>query len=122
MILSGCGSSKYEPVAINEETDKCAMCSMQVKDDAYATQLTTTDGKTYKFDDIGCMNEWKGKNEAVKIGAEYVRDFNDMEWIAYRMLTMRMILPSVHPWRTASLRSRTSRPHKHSLMKRRRAR
>ncbi|MFD0711977.1 nitrous oxide reductase accessory protein NosL [Paenibacillus sp. GCM10027626] len=82
-VLAACGSNKYEPVAINEDTDKCAICNMQVKDDAFATQLTTKEGKTYKFDDIGCMNEWKSKNGTDEIGAQYVRDYNNKEWIKY---------------------------------------
>jgi copper chaperone NosL len=83
VILAACGQKKYEPVAINEETDICAICNMQVKDDAFATQLTTKDGKNYKFDDIGCMNEWKEQNGTDNIGMDYVRDYNDKEWIEF---------------------------------------
>jgi len=60
---------------------------MQVKDDAYATQLTTKDGKTYKFDDLGCMNEWKTKNGVDEIGMDYVRDYNDKEWVEFSKAT-----------------------------------
>ena len=38
--------SEYAAVPINEDVDICAICNMQVKDDAFATQLTTKDGKT----------------------------------------------------------------------------
>jgi copper chaperone NosL len=82
-ILAGCGDKKYEAVPINEEVDVCVICKMQVKDDAFATQLTTTDGKTYKFDDIGCMNEWKMQNGTDTIGMDFVRDYNDKEWIEF---------------------------------------
>jgi len=83
VVLAACGGDKYAPVAINEDTDKCAICNMQVKDDSFATQLTTTEGKNYKFDDLGCMNEWKAKNSTTKIGASYVRDYNDKEWVKF---------------------------------------
>ncbi|WP_256757980.1 nitrous oxide reductase accessory protein NosL [Cohnella sp. WQ 127256] len=83
-VLAGCGGKKYEAVPINEEVDICANCKMQVKDDAYATQLTTKDGKTLKFDDIGCMNKWKSSNGADNIGMDYVRDYNDKDWIEYK--------------------------------------
>jgi Predicted lipoprotein involved in nitrous oxide reduction len=86
-LLAGCGGKKYEAVPINEDVDVCAICKMQVKDDAYATQLTTKDGKTYKFDDIGCMNEWKSKNGTDNIGMDYVRDYNDKEWIEFSSAT-----------------------------------
>jgi copper chaperone NosL len=86
-LLSACGGNKYEPVAINEDVDVCAICNMQVKDDAYATQLTTKDGKNYKFDDIGCMNEWKSRNGTDNIGKDYVRDYNDKDWVEYEEAT-----------------------------------
>lgn len=82
-MISGCGQPKYQAVPINEATDKCATCNMQVKDDAFAVQLTTKDGKTYKYDDLGCMNEWKEKNGTENIGARFVRDYNNKEWIKY---------------------------------------
>ncbi|MEK8132619.1 nitrous oxide reductase accessory protein NosL [Paenibacillus filicis] len=88
VILAACGAKeKYPALAINEAVDKCAICNMQVKDDAFATQLTTTDGKNYKFDDLGCMNEWKQKNSTASIGAQYVRDYNNKEWIAFDKAT-----------------------------------
>lgn len=83
LILAACGQKKYEPVAINEAVDICVVCNMQVKDDAFATQLTTKDGKNYKFDDIGCMNEWKTTNGTGQIGMDYVRDYNDKSWVEF---------------------------------------
>nr|WP_260866287.1 nitrous oxide reductase accessory protein NosL [Paenibacillus xylanexedens] len=86
VMLTACGQ-KYAAVPINEEVDICAICNMQVKDDAFATQLTTKDGKNYKFDDVGCMNEWKKQNGTDNIGMDYVRDYNDKEWIEFSKAT-----------------------------------
>ncbi|OPA72959.1 hypothetical protein BVG16_31370 [Paenibacillus selenitireducens] len=86
IMLAGCGN-KYEALPIHEDVDICAICNMQVKDDAFATQLTTKDGKNYKFDDIGCMNKWKKQNGTENIGMDYVRDYNDKEWIEYDKAT-----------------------------------
>jgi len=83
VAIAGCGDRKYEPRAINADTDKCAQCNMQVKDDAFAVQLTTKDGKTYTFDDIGCMHKWKQAHAEAKIGGQFVRDFRDLTWVAY---------------------------------------
>ncbi|QMV39777.1 nitrous oxide reductase accessory protein NosL [Cohnella cholangitidis] len=87
VVLTACGGKKYEAVPINEDVDVCVICKMQVKDDAYATQLTTKDGKNYKFDDIGCMNEWKKANGTENIGMDYVRDYNDKEWVEFKKAT-----------------------------------
>ncbi|MGO4528159.1 nitrous oxide reductase accessory protein NosL [Paenibacillus sp. 2TAF8] len=86
VILTACGQ-KYAAVPINEDVDICAICNMQVKDDAFATQLTTKDGKNFKFDDLGCMNEWKKENGTDNIGMDYVRDYNDKEWIEFNKAT-----------------------------------
>ncbi|RAR41149.1 MULTISPECIES: nitrous oxide reductase accessory protein NosL [unclassified Paenibacillus] len=83
MILSACGGEKYEPQAINENTDVCVICKMAVKDDQYATQIITKDGQSLKFDDIGCLNTWKKENGTDTIGAEFVRDFNSKQWLRY---------------------------------------
>lgn len=82
-VMNGCGGNKYAAVAIQEEVDKCETCNMQVKDNQFAVQLTTQEGKTLKFDDIGCMNEWKQKNGTEGIGAEYVRDYHTSEWVKF---------------------------------------
>ncbi|WP_438348060.1 nitrous oxide reductase accessory protein NosL [Paenibacillus sp. FA6] len=86
LLLAACGQ-RYEALPINEDVDICTICKMQIKDDAFATQLTTKDGKTYKFDDIGCMNEWKEQNGTENIGMDYVRDYNDNEWIEFKKAT-----------------------------------
>ncbi|WP_138751411.1 nitrous oxide reductase accessory protein NosL [Paenibacillus sinopodophylli] len=83
LLTSACGAKEYKPQAINEETDKCVICNMAVKDDPYATQLITTDGQSLKFDDIGCMNEWKVQNGTETVGAEFVRDHSSGDWIKY---------------------------------------
>jgi copper chaperone NosL len=86
VMLTACGQ-KYAAVPINEDVDICTVCNMQVKDDAFATQLITKDGKTLKFDDLGCMNQWKKENGTDNIGMDYVRDYNDKEWIEFNKAT-----------------------------------
>ncbi|GIQ69562.1 hypothetical protein DUZ99_18715 [Xylanibacillus composti] len=82
-VLAACGQEQYEPQAINEETDICVICNMAVKDDQYATQIVTKDRQSLKFDDIGCMNEWKTEHGTDMIGAQFVRDYHSLEWILY---------------------------------------
>ncbi|OZB99029.1 nitrous oxide reductase accessory protein NosL [Paenibacillus sp. XY044] len=85
--LSACTEKKYQAIPINEDVDICAVCKMQVKDDAFATQIVMKDGKNYKFDDIGCMNTWEKENGVENIGMEFVRDYNDKEWIEFKKAT-----------------------------------
>ncbi|GIQ65954.1 hypothetical protein PACILC2_45220 [Paenibacillus cisolokensis] len=83
VLLAACGGEKYEPQAINEETDVCVICKMAIKDDQFATQIVTKDGQSLKFDDIGCLNTWKTENGTDTIGAAFVRDYNSKQWIRY---------------------------------------
>lgn len=81
LFLAACGEEKYEPVAINEDTDICVVCKMAIEDGPYATQIITKDGQSLKFDDVGDMYKWKEENGTDTIGAAYVRDYNSLEWI-----------------------------------------
>ncbi|NOU94441.1 hypothetical protein GC093_14620 [Paenibacillus sp. LMG 31456] len=83
IFLTACAKTEYKALPINEDVDICVICNMQVKDDAFAVQLTTKEGKNYKFDDLGCMNEWKQKNGVDSIGGQFVRDYNTKEWIKF---------------------------------------
>ncbi|MEK5162800.1 nitrous oxide reductase accessory protein NosL [Paenibacillus sp. FSL R5-0527] len=87
LALAGCGKKAYTAQPVNEDVDVCVICNMQVKDDAYATQIVTKEGKSLKFDDIGCMNEWKKQNGTDDIGMDFVRDYNDKAWIEFAKAT-----------------------------------
>lgn len=86
-LVMGCGQKEYKPAAIVEGVDVCVVCNMLIKDDAFATQIVTKDGKYLKFDDLGDMNVWKQKNGLENIGMDYVRDYNDKEWIEFSKAT-----------------------------------
>ncbi|WAA12986.1 nitrous oxide reductase accessory protein NosL [Fervidibacillus halotolerans] len=79
--LSACGKKEVQPVSINEETDKCEVCNMAVADNEFATQVVMENGKSYVYDDIGCMFVWFDENEDGDVAASFVRDFNTKEWI-----------------------------------------
>ena len=82
-LFAGCGEKKVEVEPINESVHVCEVCKMQVKDEAYSTQLTTKNGQNYKFDDIGCMNVWKKENGTENIVKQWVRDNKDLNWVEY---------------------------------------
>lgn len=81
ILLTACGQKEYKPSEINEAIDKCEICNMQVANDKHATQIVTTEGRSLKFDDIGCLFEWKVQNGTETIGEQFVRDYHSLEWI-----------------------------------------
>lgn len=52
-ILSSCNTSKPEPIKLN--TDNCDNCGMTITDPKFATELLTSKGRYYKFDDVSCL-------------------------------------------------------------------
>ncbi|WP_042355550.1 nitrous oxide reductase accessory protein NosL [Bacillus rubiinfantis] len=81
LVVSGCGKTDYKPAAINEETDKCDVCNMAVKDDGFAAQIVLENEKNLLFDDIGCLYKWKDENKDKKIGNSFIKDYQSKEWL-----------------------------------------
>lgn len=88
VMFVGCdGKLDLTPKKIKWDRDICERCKMIVSDRNYAAQvIDPSNGKTYKFDDIGCAVLWfkdqnvSWKNEAVI----YVVDVDTKEWIDAR--------------------------------------
>ncbi|WP_066314855.1 nitrous oxide reductase accessory protein NosL [Bacillus sp. FJAT-29814] len=81
ILIAGCGKKEIKPVAINEQSDKCEVCHMAVKDDGFATEVILENGKALLFDDIGCMYKWMGENEGKEVANSYVKDYDSKEWL-----------------------------------------
>ncbi|QCT04676.1 hypothetical protein E6C60_3971 [Paenibacillus algicola] len=81
LLSAGCGREEYAAVPIDEQVDKCPVCNMQVKDNAYAVQLQLKDYRTLKFDDLGDLYVWKQEHGTEDIGAQFVRDYFTLEWL-----------------------------------------
>ena len=81
MLMAACSNEAAKPVEIDPETDTCANCNMSVADNQHATEIILTNGKTFVFDDIGCMFNWKDENEDKEIEKSFVRDYDTDEWI-----------------------------------------
>lgn len=78
--LVGCGSDP-KPVAVDEQVDKCAVCNMAVKNDQFAVELLQKNGKSLKFDDLGCLFQWTTQNGVDQVEAQFVRDYKTQEWV-----------------------------------------
>lgn len=86
LMLSGCNQQQAaaQPEPIEEGVDKCAVCHMNVADGPHATQIQTTDGEHFKFDDIGCMvRDWMPEHDASELEAIWVRDYETKEWLLF---------------------------------------
>src|SRR5699024_8797919 len=66
-------TAKYEPEAIDPNTDVCEVCAMAVADDQHATQIILENNRSLKFDDLGCLYNWLDENGEEDVGAQFVR-------------------------------------------------
>ena len=63
LLLTSC-STKPEPFAYGK--DNCHTCKMGIMDPKFGTELITTKGKIYKFDDVSCMQYFLKSNTREK--------------------------------------------------------
>jgi len=102
ITLTACEErSKTAVTKVHWDRDMCARCVMVVSDRANTIQVRNPkNGKTYMFDDIGCMVLWfkdekiKWKNEAVI----WITDVQSKEWIDARkaLYTTENITPMAY--------------------------
>jgi len=88
-LVAACGSSDevFPPEEVQAGVDRCEHCNMLVPDDHNATQLILNDGRSLKFDDIGCMVEWVVDSGLESVNVRYVRDHNTEAWIEMEQAT-----------------------------------
>jgi nitrous oxide reductase accessory protein NosL len=73
------GNSSFSVVPIKPKEYQCSECNMDVEDMKYAAEVVLDDGRTYFFDEIGCLVLWsKDKTNIVKI---YTKTVDTHKWI-----------------------------------------
>ncbi|MFZ4544339.1 MAG: nitrous oxide reductase accessory protein NosL [Saprospiraceae bacterium] len=74
LILMGCSEAVPDRIQINR--DKCDYCKMSISDLKFSTALLTQKGRTYKFDDLSCMINYKNTMENSNTAKFFVSEFN----------------------------------------------
>lgn len=74
LSIAGC-STKPEPFVYGK--DNCHTCKMGIMDPKFGTELITTKGKIYKFDDVSCLQHFLNSNtlEQKEINRQLVINF-----------------------------------------------
>lgn len=73
LFLFSCGSKGPEPVKLNK--DNCDYCKMTISDIRFATELVSSKGRVYKFDDLSCLLNFKKENTGFEQASHYVSDY-----------------------------------------------
>lgn len=74
LFLASCGGG---PEPIRYGKDECHFCKMICTDKRYGSEIVSTKGKVFKFDDLNCLANFMkdGSLPADQIGQSYVVDF-----------------------------------------------
>jgi copper chaperone NosL len=75
LLLSSCS---VEPDPIKIGVDNCENCRMTISDPKFGAELLASTGKSYKFDDIVCLNSFlkSTKDSKKKNASIYLTDFS----------------------------------------------
>lgn len=92
------------PRAIAYDTDECAHCHMTIADPRLAAELVTGTGKTYVFDDPGCLADFlaAGRVDASAIHSLWIADYTSPDG---------RLLPADQAWLVRSDAIRTPMDH-----------
>jgi hypothetical protein len=69
------------PITMVKDRFQCSACGMPVNEFSYSAQVIATDGRTWFFDDIGCMVKWVTASDFEKAPAVWVPDLTTGKWI-----------------------------------------
>lgn len=62
-FFTSCGTSGPEPIKLN--VDQCSFCKMSIADGRFCSEIITTKGRIYKFDDVKCMASYIKENGTI---------------------------------------------------------
>ena len=75
------GNATGKPVDMVKDRYQCSECGMVINNFKFAAQVISVDGKTWFFDDHGCMALWVRNGDFRKEPAIWVPDLLTGEWI-----------------------------------------
>jgi copper chaperone NosL len=80
-MLTACGSSPPQPVAIDTSNDSCAHCRMIVVDRRLAAEIVAAGEEPKVFDDIGCLRDYLTDHTLVPGARIFVADHRTGDWV-----------------------------------------
>lgn len=71
LTFAACREAEIKPVNIAAE-DVCTHCKMALSEKQFAAEFITSDGEAVKFDDIGCLLDYRKEKPDTKIATPSV--------------------------------------------------
>lgn len=73
LLSASCGQAEPQPIKLN--VDNCDNCKMTITDIRFASELISSKGRIYKFDDISCLVAYKTTSK-LSNSRYFVSDFS----------------------------------------------
>ncbi|NHN24137.1 hypothetical protein FIA58_000475 [Flavobacterium jejuense] len=73
LMLLSCKEKEVEPIKLN--VDQCAFCKMNIADGKFGSEIITTKGRIYKFDDISCLTGYVDENKT-QVKSYFINQYN----------------------------------------------
>lgn len=73
VMLSSCNNAGPSPIQYNK--DACDFCKMTISESRFATELITSKGRVYKFDDMACMLAYGEEHANITVKSFYTGSY-----------------------------------------------
>ncbi len=80
LAFTACREAQIKPVNIAAE-DVCTHCKMAISEKQFASEFITPDGEALKFDDIGCLLDYRKEKPDTKVAAYFFVEYDTKQWI-----------------------------------------
>ena len=78
---AACGGGEPRPGPLVLDEDACSFCRMAISQRELAAEAVTPGGRVERFDDIGCLLDWRQEHEVPEGTAFSVVDFTTGDWL-----------------------------------------
>ena len=75
------GNNLHKPLKVELNKSSCAFCAMSITEKTNTSQIISPDGKTWFFDDIGCMIKWLNSKNWKDKATIWVYSIDTNRWI-----------------------------------------
>jgi hypothetical protein len=71
----------HQPIELAPHAYQCSECKMPIENEKYAAEVVAPNGKTWFFDDVGCMGAWIAHQPFRREATVWVHALDTHRWV-----------------------------------------
>jgi len=75
------GNIEHKPIDFTPKAYQCSACKMPIEGKKYAGEVVAPDGKTWFFDDVGCLGAWIADQRFKEKAVIWVFTIDSKRWL-----------------------------------------